>query len=156
MKNWRAGVTLAVIAGVSALLIMGNASPSPRSRALQTEATQDSQVLLGNDFAKSLGLSPITTFPVTDCHYFAEARDLRTREIFAYCLDSVVSDDLAFTKMAIMFKGRSPTSVDKQIFDLQEQLSQMSDDQSFDAQRATVAAEIMSLQASDRQLTRVR
>lgn len=138
----------ATVATIVGLLILWGASALAGSRSSTTESLPSSQVLLGNELAKSLGLTAITTFPVTDCHYFAEARDLETGEIFPYCLDGVVDDDLSFTQLAIMFKGRMPTTADERIFNLQEQLTQLPDDSSYDAQRASIAAEIMSLQAS--------
>ena len=147
MRDRRLALPMGIATVVGGLLLIGIASSLARGQAASQVSSQSTQVLLGNDLARSLGLTPITQFPVTDCHYFAEARDLQTGDISAYCLDGVVDDDRSFTKMAIMFKGRMPTNVDERIFDLQLQLSQLPDDQSYDAQRASIAAEITSLQA---------
>ena len=147
MRSWRVGMPVVVLLAAGGWLTLGGVFPSGADRSSAQESSRDSEVVLGDELARDMGLTPITHFPVTDCHYFAEARDLVTGSISAYCLDGAVQDDLSFTKLAIMFKGRVPTAIDERIFDLQEQLSLLPDNSSYDPQRASIAAEIMSLQA---------
>jgi hypothetical protein len=147
MKTSRIASLVGVGALVGGLLILGNATSSPEDISTSRPPHEPPKLSWGNDLAQSLDLTPITQFPVTDCHYFAEARDLETDASSAYCLDGAVQDDWSFMKMAITFKGRVPTAIDERIFDLQEQLTRSPDDQSYDAQRASIAAEIMSQQA---------
>jgi hypothetical protein len=97
-------------------------------------------VLLGTALADSLGLTPITEFPVTGCSYF-----IRLQSGSGYCLDPVVDTDHDAQMLMIQISGRQPTNIDERIFNLQQQMEALPSDESYDAQRAAFAQEIEKL-----------
>ena len=87
--------------------------------ASSAQSSDDDPV--GKDLGTLLGLTP-QPWPVPGgCHYYAEYEDG-----MGYCLDGVVSSDVDAWELGQRINGYVPTDLERQIFQLNLQIEQLS------------------------------
>jgi hypothetical protein len=94
----------------------------------------------GDELANSLGLQPVTSYPVVGCEYFVESTDG-----LGYCLDPVVDDPAQAWELAERVRGNVPTDSDRQAYQLLQELINAEDE----SVQARLAARVAALLADD-------
>ena len=118
----RIGATLLVIAGLAgALVTLASSEP-----AAATSASPAPAPLIGTVLADSLGLTPVTAFPVVGCRFFVIVPDDVSdgvRDPVGYCMDSVATDDSQAFDIGQRLVGHVPSDFDWQVFSMEQQFA---------------------------------
>lgn len=119
-RRWKTPAFAGVVL-ISVFILAGQLS------GLLTAGAADTKGLVGQQLIDSLGVEPVTSFPVKGCKYGAEANGQ------FYCLDGEVSSSTELRLLAIRMRGREPTTQDRQLIELIAQIDAL------DAQSGMVA-----------------